>query len=104
MGRSLDRQSTLKLKVTIFGELAERPKAAVLKTVEEKSSGGSNPSLSAINESPLKGAFFMAESEGGENPRGSTKMPGAFLDVRRTARRAKTMDGFRNPSQLSSVP
>lgn len=32
----------------ITGELAERPKAAVLKTVEEKSSGGSNPSLSAI--------------------------------------------------------
>ncbi len=30
------------------GELAEWPNAAVLKTVEEKSSGGSNPSLSAI--------------------------------------------------------
>ena len=31
-----------------FGELAERSKAAVLKTVEEQSSGGSNPSLSAM--------------------------------------------------------
>jgi hypothetical protein len=30
------------------GELAEWPNAAVLKTVEERSSGGSNPSLSAI--------------------------------------------------------
>ena len=30
-----------------FGEVAERLKAAVLKTVEEQSSGGSNPSLSA---------------------------------------------------------
>ena len=40
----------------------------------------------------------MAEREGKENTRGSTKMPGAFLNVRRTARRAKTMDVFRNPS------
>lgn len=31
-----------------LGELVERSKAAVLKTVERKLSGGSNPSLSAI--------------------------------------------------------
>jgi hypothetical protein len=30
------------------GEVAERSKAAVLKTVEAQASGGSNPSLSAI--------------------------------------------------------
>ena len=30
-----------------FGEVAERSKAAVLKTVDSKGSGGSNPSLSA---------------------------------------------------------
>ena len=29
------------------GEVAERPKAAVLKTVDPRGSGGSNPSLSA---------------------------------------------------------
>ena len=46
----------------------------------------------------------MAEREGKENTRGSTKMPGAFLNVRRTARRAKTMDGFRNPPpQLTEI-
>jgi hypothetical protein len=38
----------LKIRSHLSGELAERPNAAVLKTVEEKSSGGSNPSLSAI--------------------------------------------------------
>ena len=32
------------------GELAERSKAAVLKTVDVKASGGSNPSLSATVE------------------------------------------------------
>ena len=31
------------------GEMAERSNAAVLKTVEVKASGGSNPSLSAFN-------------------------------------------------------
>ena len=35
-------------KVKYVGELAEWFKAAVLKTVEVKASGGSNPSLSAI--------------------------------------------------------
>ena len=32
----------------LFGEVAERFKAAVLKTVDPHGSGGSNPSLSAI--------------------------------------------------------
>ena len=32
----------------LFGEVAERFKAAVLRTVEGQPSGGSNPSLSAI--------------------------------------------------------
>ncbi len=32
----------------LFGEVAERLKAAVLKTVDPQGSGGSNPSLSAI--------------------------------------------------------
>ena len=35
-------------KYVKHGELAERSKAAVLKTVEGQPSGGSNPSLSAI--------------------------------------------------------
>ncbi len=36
------------LESAAFGEVAERFKAAVLKTVEAQASGGSNPSLSAI--------------------------------------------------------
>jgi hypothetical protein len=46
-GRALNADSVDAIH-TNLGELAERLKAAVLKTVEEKSSGGSNPSLSAI--------------------------------------------------------
>ena len=38
--------------------MAERSNAAVLKTVEPKGSGGSNPSLSATKELPC-GAFFV---------------------------------------------
>ena len=46
---------------TSFGGLAEWSKAAVLKTVEERSSRGSNPWPTAINENaPFMGAFsFM---------------------------------------------
>src|SRR5688572_22545614 len=40
------------------GEMAERSNAAVLKTVEVKASGGSNPSLSAFR-SRIPGIFFM---------------------------------------------
>ena len=61
-----------------IGEMAEWSNAAVLKTVDLNGSGGSNPSLSAINienqcftklvhefvhESPIFGAFFMPFSE-----------------------------------------
>jgi hypothetical protein len=46
----MDNKSKIVVHCAKIGELAERPKAAVLKTVEEKSSGGSNPSLSAINQ------------------------------------------------------
>jgi hypothetical protein len=52
-------------KYTTFalGELAEWSIAAVLKTVEPKGSGGSNPSLSAKeNEKPLPGLFLFDES------------------------------------------
>ena len=37
------------IESVLFGELAEWSIAAVLKTVEVRASGGSNPSLSAIN-------------------------------------------------------
>ena len=42
------------------GELAEWSNAAVLKTVDPKGSGGSNPSLSAINKKPppMRGLFI----------------------------------------------
>ncbi len=38
---------------SLCGEVAERSKAAVLKTVEARASGGSNPSLSANNNNML---------------------------------------------------
>lgn len=42
------------------GEMAERSIAAVLKTVEGQTSGGSNPSLSAvINMKPLPSTGFV---------------------------------------------
>ena len=54
--------AVIKKKHAIFGELAEWSKAAVLKTVEGKPSGGSNPSLSAINEkAPFTGAFSFRD-------------------------------------------
>jgi hypothetical protein len=43
-----------------YGEMAERSKAAVLKTADPQGSGGSNPSLSArgqLRGDPRKGAF-----------------------------------------------
>ncbi len=54
--------------VAVFGEVAEWPKAAVLKTVELKGSGGSNPSLSAI----FKGIFR-------ENHQINDELSGNFL-------------------------
>ena len=48
------------------GEMAERSIAAVLKTVEGQTSGGSNPSLSAKHEQnsaqPFGWAFFMTRT------------------------------------------
>jgi hypothetical protein len=41
------------------GEMAERSIAAVLKTVEGQTSGGSNPSLSAKENKAPKGAFLF---------------------------------------------
>ena len=41
---------TALVKLNIYGEMAERSNAAVLKTVDGQLSGGSNPSLSAIRE------------------------------------------------------
>ena len=44
------------------GEMAERSIAAVLKTVEGNTSGGSNPSLSAeYIKCPFKGHFLLGE-------------------------------------------
>ena len=44
------------------GEMAERSNAAVLKTVEVKASGGSNPSLSAKqNECPAIAGIFVLQ-------------------------------------------
>ena len=49
------------------GEMAERSIAAVLKTVEGQTSGGSNPSLSANQRTrvppALPGAFFIPGSD-----------------------------------------
>ena len=42
------------------GEMAERSIAAVLKTVEGNTSGGSNPSLSAKEKAMRSVAFFCA--------------------------------------------
>ena len=41
------------------GELAEWSNAAVLKTVEGHTSGGSNPSLSAVRDFITKSLFFF---------------------------------------------
>ncbi len=53
---AIRRSGVLLLSATIpilCGEVAERSKAAVLKTVEARASGGSNPSLSANNNNML---------------------------------------------------
>ena len=52
---------------TIFalpkGEMAEWSNAAVLKTVEGHTSGGSNPSFSAVEVNPLKIKGFISKSK-----------------------------------------
>ena len=45
---------------TVQGEVAERSKAAVLKTVEPRGSRGSNPWPTAILREPSKDGFFYA--------------------------------------------
>ena len=54
---------TTKEKNTTFapGEMAEWSIAAVLKTVEGNTSGGSNPSFSASLKSPFSGLFLFQE-------------------------------------------
>ncbi len=44
----------------VSGEVAERSKAAVLKTVEGQPSQGSNPCLSATFVAALPGGFFIS--------------------------------------------
>ena len=45
----------------IFGEMAERSNAAVLKTVDCNRSGGSNPSLSASIKTELQGLLNFSK-------------------------------------------
>lgn len=45
--------------IFVPGEMAEWSIAAVLKTVEGNTSGGSNPSLSATKQIPAKAGFFV---------------------------------------------
>ena len=45
----------------IFGEMAERSNAAVLKTVDCNRSGGSNPSLSASIKTQLQGLLNFSK-------------------------------------------
>ena len=59
-----------------FGEVAEWSKAAVLKTVDSRGSGGSNPSLSAKQELRLKSRLRRPILEAGA-PQGSP-VPGDF--------------------------
>ena len=51
---SLNDNNDVKHDIKSSGEMAEWSIAAVLKTVEVRASGGSNPSLSAENESSNK--------------------------------------------------
>jgi hypothetical protein len=63
--------------------MAERSNAAVLKTVEVKASGGSNPSLSANKEWPARAGIFVsgreaglpAEAEGNKNDSERSERP-----------------------------
>ena len=65
-GRS--HQRTKSRAMRNYGRLAERSKAAVLKTVDVQASGGSNPSPSAKKDGVLlRSAFLLCE---GEKPRG----------------------------------
>ena len=53
-----------------YGEMAERSKAAVLKTVDVRASWGSNPYLSAISVQPehlCSGCSFFAKNSANTN-------------------------------------
>ncbi len=50
--------SSQEVVLILFGEMAEWSNAAVLKTVEGHTSGGSNPSFSASNHP--QGGFFIS--------------------------------------------
>lgn len=52
-----------KTKNIVFGEMAEWSIAAVLKTVEGNTSGGSNPSLSAKHSKTLKNQGFSCKKK-----------------------------------------
>ena len=79
--RSEQQYRLFPLAISFFGELAEWSIAAVLKTVEVRASGGSNPSLSAPKQlvAQQQAAFFIASSEnlfsgGGDKKRGCIKI------------------------------
>jgi hypothetical protein len=63
-GRTEDSGATVLKRLTLFfylltGEMAERSNAAVLKTVEGHTSGGSNPSFSAKGKPATKVVGFL---------------------------------------------
>jgi hypothetical protein len=65
--------------------MAERSIAAVLKTVEGHTSGGSNPSLSAVSEKPNHEsgwAFFISKNLS------ATSVASKFLDIKKKNARA----------------
>ena len=64
-----------------FGEMAEWSIAAVLKTVEGHTSGGSNPSLSAESCKSPTYSFFAYKKE--RNYFGSSRIFGAFVKTGR---------------------
>ena len=61
---SCSEKANLYTQVIKFGEMAEWPNAVVLKTIEPKGSGGSNPSLSAIRRATLAHGRPHAEYSG----------------------------------------
>ena len=58
---SCSEKANLYTQVIKFGEMAEWPNAVVLKTIEPKGSGGSNPSLSATSRLSRRSCVKRAE-------------------------------------------
>ena len=78
----------------------------VLKTIDSKGSGGSNPSLSAINKTAPSRGFFIYGGEGGpgSNPR-FDKFAGSKFARPKGARRARRREAPSNPcSNLAIYP